>query len=89
MTTLEARITGHVQGVWYRAWTRGEAEARGLSGWVRNEDDGSVTALLSGSEEAVAGMVAALREGPPAARVEAVETRPAAAPDAPGFRILR
>ncbi|NRB17607.1 MAG: acylphosphatase [Rhodobacteraceae bacterium] len=45
---LRARITGRVQGVTFRAWTRSEAEQRGLSGWVRNEPDGSVRALLIG-----------------------------------------
>src|SRR5699024_1180285 len=43
---VEARITGRVQGVWYRGWTKGEATRRGLSGWVRNEPDGAVAALF-------------------------------------------
>lgn len=89
MTTLEVRIAGHVQGVWFRAWTREEAVARGLSGWVRNEEDGTVSAVISGPDEAVADMVAAFREGPPAARVETVETAPALPPREGGFRILR
>ena len=84
-----ARVTGRVQGVWFRAWTREEAEARGLSGWVRNEADGSVTALISGPGEAVRGMVAALSEGPPAARVTRVETEAADPPDGTGFHIAR
>ncbi len=87
--TLRARVTGRVQGVWFRAWTREEAEARGLSGWVRNEADGSVTALISGPDEAVRGMVAALAEGPPAARVKHVETEAADPPGGTGFHILR
>ncbi len=45
---LRARITGRVQGVAFRAWTRSEAKQRGLSGWVRNESDGSVRALFIG-----------------------------------------
>lgn len=36
------RVSGHVQGVWYRGWTVDTARALGLSGWVRNRRDGSV-----------------------------------------------
>jgi acylphosphatase len=86
---LVARVTGRVQGVAYRAWTRDEALVRGLSGWVRNLPDGSVSALLCGPADAVHDMVAAMRRGPPAARVADVRTMPAGPPDAPGFGILR
>ena len=41
MIAVRVRVRGRVQGVWFRAWTKAEAEARGLSGWVRNEPDGS------------------------------------------------
>ena len=85
--TVRAHVTGRVQGVWFRAWTQERARALGLSGWVRNEPDGSVTALLSGPAQAVDAMVAALHEGPSAARVAAVRTEPAAPPEAAGFRV--
>lgn len=87
--TLSFRVTGRVQGVWYRAWTKREAERLGLSGWVRNEADGSVRGLVSGEAGAMAEMVAALHEGPEAARVERVETGPAEAPATAGFAIRR
>jgi acylphosphatase len=87
--TVLARVTGRVQGVWFRAWTREQAERIGLRGWVRNEPDGSVSALLSGEEPAVAEMLSALHEGPPGAEVAGVETEPAAPPGGPGFRVLR
>ncbi|HRO12854.1 MAG TPA: acylphosphatase, partial [Amaricoccus sp.] len=45
---LRVRVTGRVQGVWYRGWTEDEATRRGLRGWVRNEPDGSVAAVLAG-----------------------------------------
>lgn len=67
-----ARVTGRVQGVWFRAWTKGEAEKRGLSGWVRNEPDGSVTVFAAGKAEAVEDLLVALWQGPPAARVDSV-----------------
>lgn len=83
------RVTGHVQGVAYRAWARSEAGLLGLRGWVRNRDDGSVEALLAGPEAAVEEMVAAMSDGPGAARVTDVWTEaadPATAPDGE-FRI--
>ena len=86
-TTIRARVTGRVQGVSFRAWAQGEAQALGLDGWVRNEPDGAVAALIAGPAGRVARLVEALKSGPPAARVEAVETEPAAEAPAPGFRV--
>ena len=87
-TAVVARVTGRVQGVAFRAWTKGRAQALGLTGWVRNEADGSVTALIAGSQGAVSKMVAALDDGPRHARVETVTTEPADPADAPpDFRI--
>jgi acylphosphatase len=85
---VRARVTGRVQGVCYRAWARDEAERLGLSGWVRNEPDGSVAALLVGPAAQVARMLDAMRRGPSAARVSTVSTAPAQEPAPPiGFRI--
>ena len=78
-------VSGRVQGVWYRGWIVDEALARGLDGWVRNRRDGTVEAVFQGAPEAVAEMIAACRQGPPAARVLAVETHPHDDPVAPGF----
>ncbi len=75
---IKARVTGRVQGVAFRAWTRDRAKALGLSGWVRNEADGSVSGYFSGEARAIETMVAALHEGPRFARVQSVETEPAA-----------
>jgi acylphosphatase len=84
----QARISGRVHMVWFRAWTVGEAEKRGISGWVRNRKDGSVEALFSGAADAVEAMISACREGPPKARVTEIAVQPAQAPDAPGFHQL-
>jgi acylphosphatase len=84
------RITGRVQGVGFRAWTREEANQLGLTGWVRNEPDGSVLALLSGSPAGISQMLERFRHGPPAASVSGVERQPAASAEKPvGFRITR
>ncbi|HZH26222.1 MAG TPA: acylphosphatase [Azospirillaceae bacterium] len=73
---VRAVIRGKVQGVWYRGWTVEQATARGLGGWVRNRADGSVEAVFAGPAPVVDEMLALCREGPPAARVDAVETHP-------------
>ena len=84
------RITGRVQGVSYRAWTQDRARTLGLSGWVRNESDGSVTALVQGPEEAIAALIRAAQDGPTAARVSAVNSTDAAPDDTlTGFGIRR
>lgn len=80
--TILVRITGRVQGVWYRGWTVDQAQARGLAGWVRNRADGSVEALFHGPADAVADMVAACHQGPPAATVSDVRAEPST--EAPG-----
>ncbi len=81
-------IKGRVQGVWYRAWTTKQARARGLAGWVRNRADGAVEALFSGPRAQVDEMLAALRGGPPLARVTDVEIHSGEAPGEPGFNPL-
>ena len=86
---LSVRVTGRVQGVWYRGWTQRTATALGVSGWVRNEADGSVTALVGGTQSAVDAMLAAMRQGPGPARVETVETQPSEEAPGDGFRVLR
>ena len=71
-------IAGRVQGVGYRDFVRTEAEARGLSGWVRNRRDGTVEAFASGAPDAVDDLIAACWRGPPAARVADIHIEPAA-----------
>jgi acylphosphatase len=84
--TIRVRITGRVQGVWYRGWTVGQARELGLSGWVRTRRDGSVEAVLHGPEPAVRTMIARCRRGPPAALVTDVIETSGPAPPAAGFR---
>ena len=66
----KVRVTGRVQGVFFRAWTAEQARGLGVAGWVRNAPDGSVEAHLSGSEDAIVQLLARLHRGPPAAKVE-------------------
>ncbi|KQY45807.1 acylphosphatase [Rhizobium sp. Root483D2] len=84
------RIAGRVQGVGFRFWTRGQAQRLGLSGWVRNEADGSVAALICGPGLAVKAMLERCRIGPPGASVTDVEVRSAPLENiADRFRILK
>lgn len=83
------RLRGRVQGVSFRVWTRTEAERLGLSGWVRNEEDGSVTALIVGAEGAVSTMMNRLWKGPTGASVTSVTSQAVDAGQGPnGFRII-
>lgn len=63
-------ISGRVQGVGYRAFTFRHAQALHLDGWVRNLRDGNVEAVVSGSQQDVGRLLAELRRGPLAARVD-------------------
>jgi acylphosphatase len=83
---VRLRITGRVQGVWYRGWTVETATALGLSGWVRNRSDGSVEAVASGEAADIEKLIAACHRGPPSARVAEVKVTDAHEIPAPGFR---
>ena len=86
--TVHVRVIGRVQGVFFRDYTRREAERLEISGWVRNSPDGSVETLLSGSTEAVDKMIDWLHEGSPAARVQRVIVEESdTPPDSTGFQI--
>ena len=66
-------VSGRVQGVYFRASTREQALRLGLSGHARNLDDGRVEVLAFGEDEAVEALARWLQQGPPTARVAAVE----------------
>jgi acylphosphatase len=71
---LSARIRGRVQGVGFRHFTTTRARELGLTGWVRNEPDGSVRVEAEGNDEALQSLLNAVKDGPRAARVDAVDT---------------
>lgn len=70
---LSARITGRVQGVGFRNFTQMRARQLGVTGWVRNEGDGSVQLEAEGPRGALESLVEAVQDGPRMARVENVE----------------
>ena len=67
------RIDGHVQGVFFRQSTQDKARGLNLTGWVRNEPDGTVAAVAEGREEEIEKFIEWCRQGPPAADVKAVD----------------
>ena len=81
-------ISGTVQGVWFRAWTMQEAQARRLDGWVRNRRSGHVEAVFAGPAARVDDMVAACHRGPPAAEVADVSVTQSTDDPGTGFRKL-
>jgi acylphosphatase len=75
--------------VWFRESTRRRAQELEVRGWVRNLPDGRVEALFEGDPDAVEAALSFVREGPPHARVDAVQVSPEAPGDSPEttFRI--
>lgn len=70
---LELKITGKVQGVWYRDHTRKEALKLGLKGFARNEADGSVTVVATGNKEKLRQLAQWCETGSPKSSVNSVE----------------
>jgi acylphosphatase len=81
------RVTGRVQGVFFRAWTRDQAKAHGIKGWIRNCADGSVEAHLEGEEAAVRWLIDIIYDGPGGARVDRVEAQEAEVEGLPSFEV--
>lgn len=71
--TLEIRIYGKVQGVWFRASAKDEALRLRLTGKVWNEPDGSVGVLVQGDAESIQSFIDWCKQGPPLARVQEVQ----------------
>lgn len=81
------RLTGRVQGVFYRSWLQQQAQELGVKGWVRNCPDGRVEAHVEGNAAAVADLVERMRDGPPAAKVEDLRTWDVDCCDFEGFEV--
>jgi acylphosphatase len=66
-------VHGNVQGVFFRDSTDEEARSKGVAGWVRNRDDGTVEAVFEGNPEAVEALVEFTKSGPSRADVDRVD----------------
>lgn len=85
MPSARFLVSGLVQGVFYRASTKARATELGLTGFARNLPDGRVEVVASGHAEALDALHAWLRQGPPSARVAAVEREPSSEHPHAGF----
>jgi len=80
-------VSGRVQGVGFRWFVEREAATLGLTGWVRNREDGRVEVLATGTRPQLAALYRRLHEGPRAARVDEVSASAAPFLDAKSFGI--
>ena len=87
MVARHLSINGRVQGVFFRAWAREQADALGVTGWIRNRPDGHVEAHVEGEQAAVDQMIERLHGGPPAAKVEDLRTWDVEPCDFEGFEV--
>jgi acylphosphatase len=78
---------GRVQGVFFRDSARERARAHGVSGWVRNRDDGAVEAVLEGNREAVERVIRFFDTGPPHASVEHLQVEEEEPQGLDGFEV--
>ena len=67
-------ITGRVQGVWYRSYTKDKAQKIGLTGWIRNLENGDVEAIFEGEEKAIEEMIVWCYSGSPLAEIDDIQT---------------
>jgi len=69
-------VTGRVQGVGFREFTRTIAQRLGIAGWVRNSDDGAVELAAAGNPSQIETLLAAVRRGPAGGNVQEVRALP-------------
>lgn len=63
-------VSGRVQGVFFRAFTKENADALGLNGFVKNLDDGRVEVIVEGNEEKIEQLIEKIKQGPPRAKID-------------------
>ena len=81
------RVRGRVQGVGFRYFVERAAKPLGITGWVRNLDDGSVEVYAVGTEAQLSDLAGLLRQGPRWAEVRGVEESDAAVENYSGFSV--
>ena len=86
---LRFLVSGRVQGVFYRAATEATARSLGLTGWVRNCEDGDVELVACGAPAQLEALEKWLWQGPPQAQVTGVQRTPVAPQACADFTITR
>jgi acylphosphatase len=89
MIHKQIKVSGKVQGVFFRASTRAKAQELNLKGIVRNDQDGSVYIEVEGDENAVIQFLDWCRQGPSAANVQKIEERNGDIKNFSSFEIIR
>ncbi len=86
--SIEAKITGKVQGVWFRKYTKEKADELGIKGFVRNEPDGSVYLEAEGDPYAMRIFKEWLFVGSPKSIVEGVQIKEVPVKNFKDFKIF-
>jgi acylphosphatase len=73
MICVHVRVSGRVQGVYYRNFTQSQARELGIKGWVRNVPGGGVEAILEGERQKVGELLKLMKAGPSGAMVSSME----------------
>jgi acylphosphatase len=87
MVARSVRVTGRVQGVFFRAWTCEQAQELHVTGWVRNCPDGSVEAHVEGDEGPVEVLIGKMHDGPAGAQVAELQVSGASAQALTSFEV--
>jgi len=87
MIAVHVRVSGRVQGVYYRAFTQERAIALGVKGWVRNVPGGGVEAVLEGERKQVGELLKSMKSGPTGSIVLGMELSELQAKDYKDFEI--
>ncbi len=75
LARVHVTISGIVQGVCFRSFTKSRAKMLGITGWVKNTPDGCLEAVFEGEESKILEMIKYCEEGPSAAFVRNVKTK--------------
>ncbi len=74
MKQYEIKVTGRVQGVWFRKFTEDKAKMMGIKGWVKNTPDGNVLIMVQAEKTDLETFIDYLKIGPPMARVDKISS---------------
>ena len=88
MICVHVRVSGMVQGVFYRAFTRDNASGLGIKGWVRNIPGGGVEAVLEGDRQKIGELLAMMKTGPARAIISGIELSEIKCKDYEDFKII-
>ncbi len=86
---LDIKVTGKVQGVYYRASTKAVADQLGVKGYVKNEADGGVFIAAEGDETTLEMFLDWCGEGPENASVTGVESNPGELKNYTNFEVVK